>query len=1772
VAGSGIWLDDATYLQTAGQIWAQQQQQTVQAGHDWAQQQIADTLSKLQAMVPQVPTGLAPTPTPAPPPVTLPQQAPPSLPTPAPPPPLPIGGTPVATPMPDAGIAPPAPAPTPQAPVVPPPPPTPSLAEAGQNWAQQQIQNLLNPSQPAPSSTTPTTPTPDLTPPAPTLPSPLQAQGTSSGPQPNAPGDLIDQTRQAATGAGIDPDLFARQINQESGFNPSAGSPAGAQGIAQFMPDTARGLGIDPSDPAQALPAAANLMKSYLAKYAGDWSKALAAYNAGPGNVDKYGGVPPFEETQTYIKNILGDAKDVVQQGLSSVNTAVQGVQSAVAARASQFGLGLSSGDAMAFCGPTAAIAFAQTYGRNPTVVEAKQLAQQVGWNPDQGMAGPQSEVSLLKTMGVDAHMTSGVDWAQVGRDASGGNPVIIDTPGHYYYVDGYNQQTGQLHVGTSGTDLKGGSEWMTPDQINSMPQSHGGARAAIFADHPLAQQDGLAQSVGRGQNLTMGTMQPAPPDLGQQVGQVLGNVPLPMIGLTANDIGASAASLQQGRDIIGSVLQPDQSAPAPLRAKADNILQAVQDVGSKATQAGADLLKQGQEALQQAPQTVSDILTQNALTSQGIPNIGGTLLEGAQALGRNLDPNAMNANPLMPSNILSGAEQALGNKVSAELQANPIIGSDIRKELFPTIFDPGFMAKQQLANSAITKLTNNGFDETALTPEERAAWQAQMQQVFGLEMPEMPSAEAVGALTGATRMFHGTGADFPTASPERVGSEANLYGPGYYLTSDPRVAGGVVANQAVAPGMPGGGVERGAVLRPGYAQARQASLTLADVDRVRRTLESNLGLDPQISRVVTADLRGMTPDAATGRLGELLSTLQVPKENMNALIDEALPGRAGPNMRAVDVPQGLQMFDVDAPLSAADTDAIRQALPVEGQQAMDRFVAASDNWAKPPTGDDLYQYLSSPAEGGMSRGQVNRALSDAGYDGLNYAGGGRVPMPDLTGKPIEHQATVIFPESLDKIRNAISGRQGGQVSPQFATSLAGGAGGAVTGYQTADENATPQERLQRAALFGAIGLGAGYGAGRLAEPGQLGELLRGESGQVNLGAVGAGPPRGATAGAGAPSIGDWLRGAYRGGVIGGLNTMADVAFNSTLTPALSGITGIARDLGSFQPGRIQGRVLGAQSGIVNWTGNFLQGLTDSLSRPTSLSARAGPGAPRVVANLIEGMGALHGAFQNATSELIRSMEVGAAAGETASAQGLHGPSWFQEFHNNVQNPDPVVAARAQAMGDRTAARGDLGQLTGAFGRFVNAAGPIGDALFPVYRMGMALASRMVESTPLGLAGTAADVARGLTGRGPYAALQQTGLRGALDVTPAGSAVGPIGERLANNLIGTALSMWLANKAVGGAITGNGPSDPGERKVWIANGNQPNSFLGPDGAYHSWEKLPPALRGPMMTAGAYADAVQAYNVATARQQAAGPDAYGVQDPRVAAAAQLVSEVGQQLASATPMRTFANLYDALQSNSVTGVGLTAAGDVASSVLGATVPASGLVRSVAQMSDPTQRQVLTPRTPQELPQSVLENVAQNIPGLRQGLPARLDVLGRPIGNPLQGLGELLPVRTAAGQPTELLQAMQAAGVAPSPTPQTIPYGPTNEVRLTPQEQRTYEQYRGQVLQQTAGALVSSPGFQQMPAYAQRTALENINTAASAAADRMLLRDIASGPGAGQSRMQATGVLAPVVGYGPDVMNNQLLLQQQLHHQALMQSLLGTQQPTGLQRLQALTAAAG
>jgi len=122
----------------------------------------------------------------------------------------------------------------------------------------------------------------------------------------NYQGPYLAMARAAASANGVPTGLFLRLVTQESGWNPQAISAKGAIGLAQLMPQTARELGVDPRNPADNLAGGARYLRAQFDTF-GTWPLALAAYNAGPGAVTRYGGIPPFSETENYVQVIWGN-------------------------------------------------------------------------------------------------------------------------------------------------------------------------------------------------------------------------------------------------------------------------------------------------------------------------------------------------------------------------------------------------------------------------------------------------------------------------------------------------------------------------------------------------------------------------------------------------------------------------------------------------------------------------------------------------------------------------------------------------------------------------------------------------------------------------------------------------------------------------------------------------------------------------------------------------------------------------------------------------------------------------------------------------------------------------------------------------------------------------------------------------------------------------------------------------------------------------------------------------------------------------------------------------------------------------------------------------------------------------------------------------------------------------------------------------------------------------------------------------------------------------
>jgi cell wall-associated NlpC family hydrolase len=184
--------------------------------------------------------------------------------------------------------------------------------------------------------------------------------------------------QQAARDQGVDPALLKGLVQAESGFDPNAVSKVGAQGLTQLMPDTARGLGVTNSfDPLQNLEGGARFLAGALKRFNNDPSLALAAYNAGPGAVTKYGGIPPFAETQAYVPRVLSYADQFRAQGFGQAPALTAATSTTPAAVAAPGANGLTS--SLPATAPTASAADAQTIANAeataPTAAAQKAIA-----------------------------------------------------------------------------------------------------------------------------------------------------------------------------------------------------------------------------------------------------------------------------------------------------------------------------------------------------------------------------------------------------------------------------------------------------------------------------------------------------------------------------------------------------------------------------------------------------------------------------------------------------------------------------------------------------------------------------------------------------------------------------------------------------------------------------------------------------------------------------------------------------------------------------------------------------------------------------------------------------------------------------------------------------------------------------------------------------------------------------------------------------------------------------------------------------------------------------------------------------------------------------------------------------------------------------------------------------------------------------------------------------------------------------------------------------
>lgn len=293
----------------------------------------------------------------------------------------------------------------------------------------------------------------------------------------------------------------------------------------------------------------------------------------------------------------------------------------------SQFGqAGLSYDEALAACGPAAAVRLLSIYGQNIPLQAALSAAKEVGWTNAGGMNGIGNEKRLLDKLGVPAIVDTAPSMAKIISDAQSGNPVTLSTPNHYFTLTDYNPNTGMFHVGQSGLAFRGGSADMTWDQIKRIG---GGVNGALFVDSPASQQPGTAAlDTGSADRYVTPpaaapTAAPVDPTFGlagalQGAGQALGNAG----GAVQQAVGNAGNAVGQAVGAVGNAVQ---QAPSNFADILNQARQSVGYAGDQAQQAVQGFAGPQPMAASQQP-TPSDTLTNPTMQQNPTTPAAGTL------------------------------------------------------------------------------------------------------------------------------------------------------------------------------------------------------------------------------------------------------------------------------------------------------------------------------------------------------------------------------------------------------------------------------------------------------------------------------------------------------------------------------------------------------------------------------------------------------------------------------------------------------------------------------------------------------------------------------------------------------------------------------------------------------------------------------------------------------------------------------------------------------------------------------------------------------------------------------------------------------------------------------------------------------------------------------------------------------------------------------------------------------------------------------------------
>jgi hypothetical protein len=1301
----------------------------------------------------------------------------------------------------------------------------------------------------------------------------------------------------------------------------------------------------------------------------------------------------------------------------------------------SQFGdPQLSADEAYVACGPAAAVRFAQMYGRNPTLREATNLAATVGWTSATGMAGLGSEKALMDKLGVATKMV-GADVQAMASEAQTGNPVTISTPGHYFFADGYDPNTGAFHVGQSGLDLRDGSEWMTPTQMSNRM---GPIQGALFADHPSVPSPSSADQatnpiewLGRQKDAALSKLGFTPPPEAPSVPQARVNANDPTVQALDQAVNQSVAAPSPAQVDDGGQTMAQVAEPKPLeQSPGDRLKNAFSDfidsVGnSGAAQAiGASLrnppgvqpgVNAGPSGEPLGPQRFDYSPPGGVGPSGEVP--------GARGLGNDLIDRA--GDLLGTVGELPGLSEADRAARRAALEASPIgqaYGSDIRKQVLPNITEPNHPM------NVIPELIDKYSDVTdptgvrmvdRMTPEDQQRWRDAQLAIGGMASPVEFGEGAAKAVAGAA---------------ERLGAQVPQE-----LTAEARA----VINAADAGGVPG--------------------FISQNLRRIAQ--ENGVEITPEMQPGAVIDaLRSKVSQVVGEAAPETPSVSQVPwSAASQRLLEQGPPGSRPITLSPAEEIARLRLEDYPEELRGIIADHAqgidwarlqrRGVIPDEVSRQM------ADQYAKDIS---LSQVIEN--------GRAGQAYNDYQIRAIRNATGAqaatlRDAAMKITGGDDSSAALQRFGVEADRLEQLTRIAEGARAE----------SGRGLRAWQDPVRLVDMEPGQAVAELQKTLG-------------GDRGKLLQAIGEYNKLVDTGAGPIQMAKfwSSAKAPPAGfsDWVKLIRYNSMLSGPRTFEV----NTISNALEVPWRLARDVGAStlrgRPGEIGVEMSGAYAGLAQANRAFLDTLFQGITReqaargelPLSLANRVQNPVGKRIASTLEFLPRGLQAADEWMHAIDQGMSLGRLAAVQASKEGLRGDAWAQRTAQILSSPEtaPELLQRAGQMADRMTYHGQLPSEPGlgaGLEGFSKRSGLIGNLILPFLRTSYHITARGIDRSPLGLVGTGIDVARGAYGRDLAEALGGGG--------PQRQAVAPLGERLGDNLLGSAIFGGLFVQAQQGNISGAGPDQAQDRQLLQSEGWQPYSIRVGDKwvSYANW--------GPAAIPFAMAAA------ATETQRYAKPGAQTLD---------LVVDGTRRTAQIAQEQTY------LQAIGTAWKGLTDPAQYGSQFVNDTVtsmiPFGSAINTLAQAMDPNARRVDR--------FNILDAIQSRLPpgtpivGGRTDVPVAQDVLGRPAPNLAYGLGALNPLRVSAERNDPLLKEMDRVGYAPPAAPKTLTRG-NRTFELTPDEQREIYANAGQLIIERAGEDITTDAYRNLNEDAKAKRLQQIVTSARTQAENQWISSL-------------------------------------------------------------------